>query len=157
MTRLESMDQHGPILLLQEVGPHFHHQVGSNTEEVSVECRMMELAEGDAIRDPRLSLRMLVRENVGRLEKFFVSQATDGAAASIGGKDAVPEAPLVEPLLSGGGDVDTPTRGQGVRHGLWLGGSEDLLFIERHREGEVLGIVSYHEGRPFGDISPAAP
>lgn len=66
---LESMAEHGAVLLAQDVLPHFHDEVGANAEEVPIEGGMMEFAQRESIGDDRCPIRLGVRDDVSRIEK----------------------------------------------------------------------------------------
>src|SRR5437899_2435849 len=73
-------------------------EVRRDANDVVVECRMMQLAEREAVRHDRLSLGMAVRKDVRRLQKFVVSESADGAALMVGAEHTLAKATLVETL-----------------------------------------------------------
>ncbi len=48
---LEAVNQHRAVLLLEDRSAHLDHQVGSDPEEVLIEGRVVELAEGEIVGD----------------------------------------------------------------------------------------------------------
>ncbi len=74
---LQPMDQHGTVDLIEHVATDLDVQVGADTENVSVERRMMQATEREAIRYVWAALRMAVLEYVGRLQELGMTEAAD--------------------------------------------------------------------------------
>ena len=72
---LESVEEHRTVGLAQDVRPNFYDQVGSNADQVLIECRMVELAERETVRNLRFSARIGVGKDVRCIEQFTVAQA----------------------------------------------------------------------------------
>jgi hypothetical protein len=87
MTLLKAMEEHGTIFLHQNVLPHFHDKVGSYPEEVPIEGGVVDLAKRESARDLRLTARVLVRENVSRIQQFLVRKPANCTALTIGADD----------------------------------------------------------------------
>jgi hypothetical protein len=61
------MTKHGAIGLGEDVLPDLQYQVRPDPEDVSVEGRVVEGAEGGAVRHDRLPAGVIVRDDVGSL------------------------------------------------------------------------------------------
>src|SRR3989338_4850722 len=102
---LEAMAEHGPIGLAKNGGLHLDLKVGANAEQVAVERRVVQRAEGQAVRHHGLAARVAIGQDVGGLEQLLVAQAADGATLLVGREHALAEALLMEPLTGRAGDV----------------------------------------------------
>src|SRR5262245_21437188 len=63
---LRAVDEHRPVFLTEDVASSLDHQVRPNAQDLSIEGRVVQRAEREAVRDHRHSARMAVRENMGR-------------------------------------------------------------------------------------------
>ena len=92
------MDQHRAIDLGQDVVAYDHLQVRTDAQDVSVERRVVQLAQDEPVGYDRSST-VSVAHDVCRIDKLTAPQAADGAAALVGTKDGLPETRLVHPCL----------------------------------------------------------
>ena len=60
------------IGLAEDVFADLDDEVRSNPDDIAVECGVMQLAQGDAVRNDWITSRLPVRDDVGRVEQFFV-------------------------------------------------------------------------------------
>jgi hypothetical protein len=131
MEPLEAVNQHGAIFLVEDVLAHLDNQIGSDPDEVLVEGSVVELAEGQAVRDHRGSERVHIRHDVRCIEKLLMLEPTERASLAIRAQHPQPKGTLVEPLPSGDRDVlpagFLPTLG-------------DCL----HAVAQVVGIIHRH-------------
>lgn len=122
---LEAVEEHGPVLLREDVvAYHDPVVVRPDGEEQGVEGRMVELAEGDAVLDPRLAQLLPVRHDVGRVEELRVAQAAEGALLSVRPEHPLPERALVKPPADQRGDVPAPGVRLALRDPAFLAGPE---------------------------------
>ena len=61
---LETVKEHGTVLLLKELLAHDDPVVGVNGEEIAVEGGMVELAEREAVRNSGLPFRVSIGNDV---------------------------------------------------------------------------------------------
>jgi len=87
-----------------------------DSQDVPVERRVMEFAEGEAVWDCGLTPRMSVRQDVGGLQQLIVPQATNCTLLTVGPQDTLPERFLMQATLCKAGDVLAP----GLRYVKWL-------------------------------------
>ena len=92
---LKSMQEGWPVLLIQDIGPYLNDEVGPDPENVAVESTMMNRAHRDTVRDDRLA-SIPVFLDVRSVEKLGVSEAAQGALASVCRQDAMPEPGLMQ-------------------------------------------------------------
>src|SRR3989338_9628287 len=82
--RSQAMAEHGPVGLAENGGLHLDVEIGANAEQVAVERRVVQRAEGQAVRHPGLAARVAIGQDVGGLEQLLVAQAADGATLLVG-------------------------------------------------------------------------
>ena len=87
----------------------FDDVVWSDANDVMVERRVVDLAQGEPIGDHRLAGGLAVADDVGRVEQIPVAKSAQGALVPIGTQDPLPEPPLVESDADGGSDVGATT------------------------------------------------
>ena len=108
---------------------------------MAVESSVVQLAQSQAVRDNGISARLAVGNDVGGGEELFVAQAAESALFAIGLHYLFAEGALVQALLHGGGDVDTP--GFIIRFAkcsLTEGAMEDFCIVGRHLKGEPVRV-----------------
>ena len=105
MEILKTMAEHRPVRLVQNGARHVNHEIGGDAEEMSIERRVVKLAEGQAVRHHGLAARMAVGQDVGGLEQLLVAQAADRATFLVGREHPLAEALLMESLAGVAGDV----------------------------------------------------
>ena len=93
------MLKHGAVLFFENVFADADEVIGRYPDEVAVEGGVVQLAEGDAVCDYRLSFGGVVGDDVGGIEKFTVSQLAEGALGGVGVENSFPEASLVKSQL----------------------------------------------------------
>ncbi len=151
------MDQCGSIVFFQDIGPDLQDVIRTDTEKVSVKCGMMELAQGQSIRNHRFTCWLTVWNNVGGIEKLLVSKSTECALVSIGIQDALPEGTLMQALPYGrcdilaSGCVSVLLGHSGIRH---CTGSQANMgsIVHCDREGEPCWIVTHNEDGPGSKV-----
>src|SRR3989475_10898843 len=100
---LKTMADRRPVRLVQNGARHVNHEIGVDAEEMSIERRVVKLAEGQAVRHHGLAARMAVGQDVGGLEQLLVAQAADRATFLVGREHPLAEALLMESLAGGAG------------------------------------------------------
>src|SRR2546422_2621597 len=76
---LEAMLQHRAVLLLEDIEPDLHLEVGSHTEHVAVERGVVKGAQGEAVRHDRRAARMTVGENVRGVDRSHIASGRRAA------------------------------------------------------------------------------
>jgi len=105
MESLEAVAQHGAVGLMQDRRRDVNHQVGVDADEMAVECRVVELAECEAVRNDRLAARVPVRQDMCGFQQLLVPEVADRTALTIGGEDPLTEALLMQSLARVAGHV----------------------------------------------------
>ena len=83
-------------LLVHDLGVHLDHEVGPDAQDVAVVRGMVDLAQGDAIRQDRFAPGMAVRQDVRGVEEFGVTQPAHRARRVVGSQHPGPEHGLVQ-------------------------------------------------------------
>ena len=96
---LQAVNQHRPILLLEDVTTDLDDSVRAHANEQPVECGVVELAERKSVRYPRVSAWFTVGHDVGGVEQLVVPEAAKRALSSVRSKHPFPESPLMKPDL----------------------------------------------------------
>jgi hypothetical protein len=94
MEPLQAVEQHRPIDLRQDVLAEVDVQIRADPKDVPVERHVVNLAQDQPVGHDR-SAAVGVAHDVRRVD----AQAADGAAASVGTQDRLPEAGLMHPRL----------------------------------------------------------
>jgi hypothetical protein len=94
---------------------------------------------------------MPVRENVGRIEKLFVTEAADRALLPIRSQDSLPEQLLVHALPRESRHVCAPTLVSSVRDGM-IGHQHQTAIVHRYSEGQCFRIVTDDEHWPVWHV-----
>jgi hypothetical protein len=102
---LQAMTQHRAVDLLEDVVPDLDDEVGPNPDYVTVEGGMVQFAHGHPVRDHRLTSRVAVGEDMGRVEQLDVVEPAQGARFPIGQQHPLAESQLMEPVPNETGDV----------------------------------------------------
>jgi len=89
------MNQQRSVVLLQNSLADLNSKVRPDAEDVRIESPVVELAQSEAVRHPRLTFRVPVRKNVGGVEQLGVAELAYGTALPIGFEHTDPEALLV--------------------------------------------------------------
>ena len=61
---LQPVLQHWPIMFLENIFANVDHKIFANTQNIVIECRMVNLAQSESIAYDGISLRMPVRDDV---------------------------------------------------------------------------------------------
>ena len=158
---LQAVNQHRPILLLEDVAPDLDDSVRADANEQPVECGVMELAERKSVRYPRVSSWFAVGHDVGGVEQLVVPEAAERALSSVRSQHPFTKPPLMEPDLELARHVAAPlvTAGfivEGYRRRRIAEGKhvQHAGIVELDREPEPGRLVADDEDRPSGEIAP---
>ena len=99
MKPLQAVNQHRPILLLEDVAPNLDDPVRADANEQPIECGVMELAQRKSVRYSRVSSRFAVGHDVGGVEQLVVPEAAERALSSVRSQHPFTKPPLMEPDL----------------------------------------------------------
>jgi hypothetical protein len=105
---LQSMDEHRAIHLFQDVVPYFHHEIGTDSEDVAVKSRMMKRAQGQPVGNDRLAALVPVRQDVRGFQESGVPQPAYGAMLAVGAQHPLAECLLVHPAPHESRHIRTP-------------------------------------------------
>ena len=158
---LQAVNQHRPVLLLEDVAPNLDDSVRAHADEQSVECGVMQLAERKPVRHPWLSPGFTVWHDVGGVEQFVVPEAAQRTLRSVRTQHTLPKGPLMEPDLEFASHVSTPlvTAGFVVEGHRWGRKAErqhvqHRSIVDLDRELETFRLISDNEYRPSGEVAP---
>lgn len=76
---LKTDDQHRPVGLPQDRVADLYDVVRADSEEESVEGRVVKLAQRDPVTDDRITLWIVIRCDVRGVEQLVMAQPTQGA------------------------------------------------------------------------------
>jgi hypothetical protein len=93
---LETVTEHRPVRFPQDVRPDLNHVVGADAQDVAVECRVVDLAQGEPVPHLRGAAFSSVAHDVRSIEEFRMLEPAYRAAPSVCVQDALPEAGLME-------------------------------------------------------------
>ena len=105
---LQAVNQHRPILFLEDVASNLDDSVRANANEQTIECGVMELAQRKSVRYPRVSSWFAVGHDVGCVEQFVVPEAAESALRSVRSQHPFTKPPLMEPDLEFARHVAAP-------------------------------------------------
>src|SRR2546425_13373608 len=71
---LKTVNEQRPVFLVEDVLADLDHEIRKDSQNVGVKGRVVELAQGQAVRHPGLTFRVPVRKNVGGVEQLGVAQ-----------------------------------------------------------------------------------
>jgi hypothetical protein len=143
---LEAVLEHGPVDLLKHVEAHRDLEVGRDADHVGIERGVMQLSGREAVGDHRLAERVNIGKDVGGLQQLVMAEPADGAALLIGAEHALAKAALVQALPDQRSHI-LPPRSQRRRVVDLPGGRRVDLGVDRHDEGEGLGVILDDEDR----------
>ena len=141
---LQSMTEHRPILLFKDIAMNLDHEVGPNTEDVSIKCGVMNLAERETIRHNGIALRVTIRKDVRGLEQFGMTKPTHRAAFPIRCQNSRSKLLLMHSSLREHRDV-LASRGCGRLGHAGLCGADHATVIHLHAKDQLGWVVSNHE------------
>ena len=96
---LQAVNQHRPILLLEDIAPDFDDSVRADANEQTIECGVMKLAECKSVRYPWVSSWFAVGHDVGGVEQLVVPEAAERALGAVRSQHPFTKPPLMEPDL----------------------------------------------------------
>jgi hypothetical protein len=153
--RLKGVDERGTVGFGEDVVTDLNHIVRAEAEEVAIEGRMMERAEGDSVSDEWLPSRVRVGNDMRRVEKFLVTQAAERALTLVRLEYPFAKSSLMESEAHHGSRVE-PTCCVSVLVELidLLGGPQTDVscIVDGHGERESAGLVGYDEDRPGSEV-----
>lgn len=77
METLKAMNEHWPIGVRQHVRSNLNHVVGSKSNQVAIERRVVKIAERNTIGDLGFAQRIAVGHDVCGFEQLAASETTD--------------------------------------------------------------------------------
>jgi hypothetical protein len=95
---LEPVQEHRAVDLLEDVRTDLQDQVGTDSDDVRVERRVVELAQRQTIGHDRLAQRVPIGQNVGRVKQLRMVQPAHGACLPVRTQHAYAEVCLVQAL-----------------------------------------------------------
>src|SRR5262249_13332634 len=98
MEPLKTMLQHQSVNLIQDIHAHFHRVVRCDADDVAIERGMMQLAERQSVRNPRVAFWISVGDDMCSFEELLMAQAADRAVLAIRFKHTFTECLLVKAL-----------------------------------------------------------
>ncbi len=95
---LQTVLEHGPVDGFEDVSANLDHKIRSNPKNMSIECRVVQLAEGESVRHDRFAMWMAVGKDVRRVQQLVVCEPTDRASGLVCQEHSASKRPLVHPL-----------------------------------------------------------
>ncbi len=96
MHLLEAMAKHRPVDLGEYVATDLGHVVRTDTKDVRVVGRMVDLAQGKPVRHDWVTTQMVIGKDVGRVDQRGMAEPAQCAAAFISAKNLGPEQHLMQ-------------------------------------------------------------
>ena len=93
------MKEHRTVDFAKDVFPNLNDEIGPDADDVVVEGRVMQLAQGKAVGDYRIASRLSIRDDVCSVKQFFVTKLAKRACAAIRSEDSFTKACLMKTLL----------------------------------------------------------
>lgn len=147
------MDEHRAIDFVQDILTNVDRVVGTNTEDVGIECRVMQFAERDAVGHARHPICRRVADDVRCVEEFLSLQPADCAGPMIGLEDSLPEFLLMESLLNNACGI--PTADVPFMDIVQIADSHKTPLVDVDRERQGAWIISDNKHRIAGEVSPS--
>jgi len=116
MQLLQTMEEHGAVMLSKNVLPDLDHEVGTNAHDVAVESRMMNLAQRKTVGNDWIAVRMSIGQDVGGIKEFKMAESADRATLSVSEEHAFAELRLVHSALRQDRNVFPSDGGCGFCH-----------------------------------------
>jgi hypothetical protein len=155
--RLERMNERGAVRFGKNVVADLEHIIGAETEEIAVECRVMERAEGNSVSDQWFAGGIGIGDDMSRVEKFLVTQSAECALALVRFEHPFAESALMKSEAHHGGGIEAPRcvsvlaklRGRFGRPQ-----SEVSCIIDGHCEGEAARLIRDDKYGPGSEVAP---
>ena len=106
---LDAVHEGRSVFLVQQVVANLDDVVGSDADEVTVEGRVVQLAQRQPVPDGRFASGFGVGHDVRGVEEFGVPEAAEGALSPVRVENPLAETSLMEAMPYGSGDVLAPT------------------------------------------------
>ncbi len=126
-----------------------------NSDEVAIESRVVQLAQGDAVGHDRLSAGLFVAHDVSCIQELFMAEVTESTLPSIRGEDLRSKAALVGSLHKRPCDVLAARFGQVIHHDGPVQGPVDprlAQIIHCDPKAQAERIIGHHKNRPGGKV-----
>ena len=98
MESLKSVNQHRPVLFIEDILANLHDIVWPDPNQVRVERGVMQRAQRKAVRDHRHAERIRVRKDMGSFKQFVATQPAHGTMMLIRAHYPFAKFALVQPL-----------------------------------------------------------
>jgi hypothetical protein len=95
METLKTVDQHRSVCFIEDIWPHLDNIIRCYSNHVSIERRVVESAQCDAVWDRRDAKWIGIGNDVRRFQKFVSSKTAHRAVMLIGVNDAFPKLALM--------------------------------------------------------------
>ena len=92
---LQTMLEHRPVGLNQQFIVDTDSEVWGDPKKIAVECRVVDLAETQAVDNNWFATFMRIADDVGRIKQTAVTQSANGAASFVCAQDATAELSLM--------------------------------------------------------------
>ena len=98
MESLQAMNEHRAIVVVQHVLPYSNLIVRRDSDQMCIECGVMERAKREAVGNDCRAERICVRNDVSRLQQLVSSKATDRAVMLIRPDNSLTKLALMQAL-----------------------------------------------------------
>jgi hypothetical protein len=104
---LNRVNQGGPILLFENIPAYLQHIIRPESQEVAIECGVVQRAQGEPVPHKRFSGGLRVRHDMCGIQEFFVTQTAEGALTLICFQNPLTEGTLMKSHTHNACDVHT--------------------------------------------------
>ena len=160
MKTLNCVFQSRPVTFPQNIRPHLDDEIGPQTDKILVERRMVQMAESDAVPNDRIALRLVIGNDMSRIQQFLVPQTAKCTLTPVCFEDPLSKLLLMQTHAHRRGDISSAAF-SGFFSDRCLGSAKQsiqpqMLFIiygDRKRRSRRPRIISNHKNRPGRDIA----
>jgi len=141
MHLLKAVLEHWTVHLPQQRAVDADLEPRSDAEEIPVEGRMVNLAQGQSIRNDRIATKLCVTDDVRSIEQFGMSQSAHRTRRTVRIEHLLTEDGLMETLPRHPGGIDLLRCAQGAQV------DPDIVSGEREGELEILRVLALRTPR----------
>lgn len=144
---LQAMPQHRAVNLFHQFAVDSDEVIAGYAKQIRVVSSVMDFAQTEPVLDERKPMRLVVTNDVSRIQKSAVLQSTDGASSTVGEHDSTAKLRLVQSLLCRALGIDPLNwcQVQRIRH-------LAEALVERDHKPAVLEIIEDDIDREDGHV-----
>lgn len=142
---------------MKDVGADFDFIIRGDAQNVLIESRMMDLAQGESVVDHGIPKVFLVPYDMGSIQQLLVLQPAERTLVPVSMQHPFAEGFLMEAGLDGGGQVSPAEIGALFVTCHYFGGSVtayELFVLDCHGKRKLVRKVAYDIYRPDSNLFP---